>query len=128
MSEKTFSEVLKDAAAIPPRRARVTVLGEPWCSMTEEQAQNMTADQARQMLQSVKTPKLDELRRELRGLRTSELIGYIAHPGSLDKKLFVDDGPPGDRLDRYTGHDEQLIMGAAVMAVGDEIDNRIPRP
>jgi hypothetical protein len=59
-------------------------------------------------------------------MQTSELIGYIAHPGSLDKRLFVDTSV--DRLDRYTGHDEQLIMAAAIMAVGEEIDRRIPRP
>ncbi len=109
--------------------SKVTVLGEPWCSMTEEDARNMTREQARQMLLSVKDPKLDAFRGSLRAMQTSELISYIAHPGQVDSKLFDDSGPPSfSRLEKYGSADEQMIMGAALMAVGDEIDRRIPRP
>jgi hypothetical protein len=102
---------------------KITVLGEPYVSMTDEQAQKMKPDEARQMLQTVKYPQLDEVRSSVRTMLTSELIGHVAHPGGLEKRLFATDAQ-----DKLTVYDEQLIMAAAIMAIGDEIDRRIPRP
>jgi hypothetical protein len=91
--------------------------------MTDEQAQKMTQDEARQMLMSVKYPQLDELRASVRAMQTSELIGHVAHTHGLEKRLFVT-----DHQNTLTSYDEQLILAAAVMSLGDEIDRRIPRP
>lgn len=106
-----------------PRSKEVTVLPEPWRSMTEEDAAKFTEAESRRMLAAVTTPALEKLRIDVRAMRTSEIVLGLGHSQELSKRLLTDED-----LDKYGAADEMLIMGAAIVALGDELDRRIPRP
>jgi len=100
-----------------------TVLPEPWCSMSEEQVGQLKEEEVRQMFGAITAPTLAAFRTQIRSMRTSEIIGLIVSSNVLAQKLLADDD-----LDTFNAQDEQLIMAAALLALGDEIDRRIPRP
>lgn len=106
----------------------MTVIPEPWRSMTEAQLASMKEPEARQMLASISTPELAKLRADVRSFRTSELVVLMAHAGQLAKKVLPPDAADVRTPSVYDSEDEQLIIGAAALVVADEIDRRVPRP
>lgn len=98
-------------------------LPEPWRSLPQDRAVSMKEDQAREMFTAIHTPELDKLREDVKTMRTSELIVLIAHADQVEKRVFDDDD-----LDRYSRDEEYLLLAAAMLAVGDEVDRRFPRP
>lgn len=105
---------------MPPRTVK---LPEPWASMNEEQIRALDEPELRQIFGQVSTPALIAFRQSLRGKRTSSLIAFLSRPDTFMRDLI-----PEGEYNEYNRADEDLIVGAAALAVGDEIDNRIPRP
>lgn len=66
------------------------------------------------MMRNLRSPWLDEFRGSLPSRRTSELLTWIAHPHTVDR------GPDGQATDA------SLILAAALVAICDELDVRIP--
>jgi len=77
----------------------------------------MNESEAREYLANQTSPKLDAFRATLRTERTSNLIAYYTSPEALLN--LVDDSFLSDE-------EVKLLIAAAVVAVGDEIDRRIP--
>jgi hypothetical protein len=85
-------------------------------------------DKTRQALTAVHSPKLDTLRAALPEMRTSTLIGLLTNADILVDRLD-EDGPYDPKAGpqyKYTEEQQTLIATAAVLAIGDEIDRRIP--
>lgn len=87
---------------------------------------------AREALAKVHTPKLDELRTAVPKMRTSELLGLIVNAEALIDALggveVLNEDDPGPPKFKYTRAEEALIAAAALLALGNEIDRRIPVP
>lgn len=96
----------------------------------EQQTPAMTEAEARQALADVRSPKLEALRADIPKMVTSKLLGLIVHSEALAEML--EDGPydpkTGPPTYKYTVDEETVIVGAALQAIGDEIDRRIPVP
>lgn len=84
----------------------------------------MTEAETREALTKVHAPKLDELRAAIPKMRTSELLGLLLNAEALVD--ILDDG--GADPFKYTKEQDTLIGAAALLALGDEIDRRIPVP
>jgi hypothetical protein len=104
------------------------ILPEPWISMTEAQLAQMKEPEARQMLAAVSTPELSKFRQDVRSLRTSELIMLLTHGGQLAAKVLPPDAEDIRVKRAYDNEEEQLIIAAGAIMLGDEIDRRVPRP
>jgi hypothetical protein len=74
----------------------------------------MNEAETRAALANVHAPKLDELRAAIPKMRTSELLGLIVHAEGLVDML--DDGAT------------DIHAAAALWAIANEIDRRIPVP
>ncbi len=72
----------------------------------------MTEAENRTWLSTMSTPKLDAFRKQLRSFSTSELVLYLIGPRTLNA-LFS--GDPN-------------VIKAAMLALCDEIDRRVPVP
>ncbi len=89
-----------------------------------EEAEHLAA------LRTYHTPKLDELRKLLPQIETSNLIQHMINPGPLMAEL-TGWTPPAEGLalvypspDKM--HEIQMTLGAALLAMAEEIDERIP--
>ena len=102
---------------------KYVTLPEPWASMTEEQAHAMTEADARKMFGAVQSPVLTTYRSTARTMQTSELIATLSRPERMLRTLFTD-----EQRDQMTRDDHELLCGAALLILGDEIDRRVPRP
>lgn len=80
-------------------------------------------------LRAYHTPKLDELRKALPEINTSNLIQHMIHPQPLMVELTGWKPPEGLAL-VYPSPDKmeeiQMTLGAALLAVAEEIDARLP--
>jgi hypothetical protein len=90
----------------------------------------MTPDEAkaREELSNVHSPKLDALRTNVLKMRTSELLALVVNDESLDDQLN-EDGPYDPKtgpMFKYTVKEMAVITAAALIAIFDEIDRRIP--
>lgn len=85
----------------------------------ETAPETISEDEARSYLANVKTAKLDALRVKIPTMKTSELIGLACNPDAVCFHLGVSD---------MTNQGQQAIFMAGALAIGDEIDRRIPTP
>lgn len=79
-----------------------------------------SADQARAYLLQVSTPALDNFRTQMKAIKTSELLSLMANPELVTNAL-------GFTEEAFTTAQQEAFM-AALLAVADEIDRRIPIP
>ncbi len=77
-------------------------------------------DQARAYLLALSTPTLDGFRKQVKTLKTSELLILMGDPKSVAQALALS-------MQVATPADQEVFM-AALLALGDEIDRRIPIP
>ncbi len=70
-------------------------------------------------LANVHTPKLDALRAKVPTMKTSDLIGLACNPDALAHHLSVAN---------MTDSMQQAIFMAGSVAIGTELDRRIPVP
>ena len=78
----------------------------------------LTEAETREALAKVHSPKLDELRAAIPKMRTSELLGLLLNAAAL-VDIIDDDGADPFKC---TKEQETLIGAAALLALGDEID------
>ena len=99
--------------------------------MTSQRKPVSTMTEARQGLANVHSPKLDTLRADISKMATSRLLGLLVITEALDE-LLDEDGPydpkSGFPKHKHTVKQETVIVAAAVLAISDEIDHRIPVP
>lgn len=99
--------------------------------MTEKKQVPVTEAEVRQALAAVHTPRLDELRAAVPKMSTSELLVLLMNGEALVDRLDEDgeyDPKSGPPTFKYTRKEEELIGAAALLAITDEIDRRIPVP
>lgn len=77
-----------------------------------------TEEQARAYLYNLHTPALDDLRSRLRTMKTSELVGLMANVEFIANAVCTSS--------EQRVNDESIM--AAILAVSDEIDRRVPIP
>lgn len=97
---------------------------------------NPEEQEALDMLRKFSTPKLDELRRLLPEVETSNLIQHMINPAALMKELTGYDPAqnPGEAFfnlalqqpSREKLQEIQLTLGAALVSICEEIDERMP--
>lgn len=98
---------------------------------TVTEKKQLTEAETRQALAAVRSPKLDELRTALPKTRTSELLGLLMNAEALVERLDEDgenDPKSGPPTFKYTRQQDELRAVAAMLAITDEIDRRIPVP
>lgn len=78
----------------------------------------MTEEQARAYLMSVRSPLLDGLRARVVKMKTSELIAWLANP-QITSELIAEDS---------NEQTHEALLTAAMLAIADEVDRRIPIP
>lgn len=83
----------------------------------------ITEEQARAYLRALSTPRLDAFRAKIPTLKTSELIGCSIDPGHVASVVCVTPITAAQPTD-----DDREALMAAMLAIGDEIDRRIPIP
>lgn len=83
----------------------------------EPDIEEMPEEEARAFLMSLKGERLDAFRIKVPTMRTSELIAHYSHPEIIAHMVM--DSTTDER------RNQQVTM-AAVLAVADEIDRRIP--
>lgn len=81
--------------------------------------EGMNEEQMREYLNSVQSVRLDELRESLRTMRTSELLVWFTNPAVVAGTL-------GQDTDATEPQELQLLVAAAMLALSDEIDRRLP--
>lgn len=81
--------------------------------------EEMSEDAARAYLASLRGEKLDAFRVQVGKLRTSEIVMLSTRP---DLAFHAVGEPTADEL-----RNNQLVM-AAILALGDELDRRVPVP
>lgn len=88
--------------------------------LVPDEDETITEDQARAYLLALSTPPLEAWRVSVRTLKTSDLLGLAGNPELLAYKLTVSLPPASER-------DQEILM-AAMLALSEEIDRRIPIP
>lgn len=82
--------------------------------------ETITEDQARVYLNALRTPALEAWRSAIRTMRTSDLLGVAGNSELLAHKLTI-------ALPLANDRDQEILM-AAMLALYEEIDRRIPIP
>lgn len=85
---------------------------------------NQEEKEALAELRAYHTPKLDELRKVLSEVHTSNLIQHMINPQPLMFELTgwtPQATPQPDQM-----HEIQMTLGAALLAICEEIDERLP--
>jgi hypothetical protein len=72
-------------------------------------------DALRKQLEATRSPTLDALREALPTIATSQLIG-----------MLVVGGPPFEAEGKLTEEQSVQLVSAAILAISDEIDRRVP--
>jgi hypothetical protein len=81
----------------------------------------ITREEAMSLLREIHTPKLDAFRAQVPDMYTSDLLAYLTNPDQLMEAILPED-PFEMKKDQ-----ELVITQAALGAVAEEIDLRIPR-
>jgi hypothetical protein len=83
----------------------------------------ITEEHARAYLRALSTPRLDAFRAKIPTLKTSELIGCSIDLGHVASVVCITPITAAQPTD-----DDREALMAAMLAIGDEIDRRIPIP
>lgn len=75
-------------------------------------------------LRSFSYPKLDQFREDIRKRKTSDLLSYL---GQTEAMTQIFDDAPDDLSEQHAEAVQKRVL-AAIIAVYDEIDRRIPIP
>lgn len=82
------------------------------------------SDHARELLRELRCPWLDAFRSSVPSRRTSELATWLSHPSTLDRQL--DAACVAGELPGTSNLDQSAILAAALVAICDELDIRLP--